>query len=134
MNSTADLREIFYVSTIASDAPLRVVADIAVKSRNANRLRKITGLLVFDGLHFCQQIEGATQEIGILMESILKDRRHTNVRILHDGPLELRRFGGFSLGYASMDEVDLLDRLAQLRGQAAIDTFLSMLSSLDVHG
>ncbi len=132
MHTTSGLHEILYVSTIAADAPIRVVADIAVKSRSANQIRQITGLLVFDGMHFCQQIEGSEQEIAALMERIQRDPRHTNIELLHHGPLAERRFRRWSLGYTSVDDVDALERLQQLQGQAAVDAFVAMLSSLDV--
>ena len=132
MTTPLRLHEILYVSTIAADAPISVVADIAVRSRSVNQIREITGLLVFDGMHFCQQIEGNEQEIAELMERIQQDPRHNHIRILHDAPLAHRRFGGFSLGYTSVEDVDALERLAQLQGQAAVDALLAMLSSLDV--
>lgn len=132
MTTPLRLHEILYVSTIAADAPLRVVADIAVKSRSVNQIREITGLLVFDGMHFCQQIEGNEQEIAELMERIQQDPRHTYIRILHDAPLAHRRFGGFSLGYTSGEDVDALERLAQLQGQAAVDAFMALLANLDM--
>ena len=134
MQTTTGLQEILYVSTLAADAPLRVVADIAVKSRSNNQRLDITGLLIFDGMHFCQQLEGSAQELAALMERIRQDPRHTDVAILHQGPLDQRRFRRFSLGYTSAEDVDALERLQQLQGQAAVDAFLAMLSSLDVDG
>ncbi|MEO6321735.1 MAG: BLUF domain-containing protein [Polaromonas sp.] len=134
MQTTTGLQEILYVSTLAADAPLRVVADIAVKSRSTNQQRDITGLLVFDGMHFCQQLEGSAQEVAALMERIRQDPRHTDVAVLHHGPLDQRRFRRFSLGYTSVEDVEALERLQQLQGQAAVDAFVAMLSSLDVDG
>jgi len=133
--TTTGLQEIIYVSTIATtDAPLRVVADIAVKSRTSNQKLDITGLLIFDGMHFCQQIEGGGQPLVALMERIRQDPRHTHVAVLHHGPLEKRRFGGFSLGYTSVEDIEALERLEQLQGQAAVDAFVALLPHLDVDG
>lgn len=134
MQNISGLHEILYVSKLAADAPIRVVADIAVKSRSANHSRDITGLLVFDGMHFCQQFEGSDVEVSALMERIRRDPRHTNVEVLHHGPLAKRRFRSFSLGYTSVEDVEELQRLEQLQGQAAIDAFAAMLSSLDIDG
>lgn len=130
-NSTA-LHEIIYVSTLADDAPIRVVADIATKSRITNRALNVTGLLVFDGVNFCQQLEGGAQALEELLARIRQDPRHTQFTVLHHGPLDKRRFWNFSLGYTSAEDVEALERLRQLHGQAAVDAFLELLSGLDV--
>ena len=132
MQNKAQLHEFLYFSKLAADAPIHVVADIARKSRIANRSRDITGLLIFDGMHFCQQFEGSDTEVAGLMERIRQDPRHTNIELLHYGPLAERRFKRWSLGYTLMDDVDALARLEQLRGQAAVDAFMGMISSLDL--
>jgi len=130
----SDLHEIIYVSTLADDAPVRVVADIAIKSRSNNQRADITGLLVFDGLHFCQQLEGCAREVAAAMARIQGDPRHRNVEVLHQGPLDQRRFTRFSLGYTSVEDIELLERLQQLKGQAAVEAFVALLAGLDVDG
>ena len=134
MPNISSLHEILYVSQLAADAPIRVVADIAAKSRVANQSRDITGLLVFDGMRFCQQFEGSGIEVAALMDRIRQDPRHTQVEVLHHGPLAERRFRRWSLAYTLVDDVEAFERLKQLRGQAAIDAFLAMLPGLDLEG
>lgn len=133
-NTSKPLHEILYVSTLAPDAPICVVADIAAWSRVANQSRDITGLLVFDGIHFCQQFEGSGIEVAALMDRVRQDPRHTDVELLHHGPLAGRRFGRWSLGYTLVDDVEAFDRLKRLQGQAAIDAFVGMLPKLDLEG
>lgn len=128
----ANLEEIIYVSTLAADAPIRVVADIAMKARNHNKEADITGLLVFDGLHFCQQLEGAAAKVAEAMARIRLDPRHQDVAIVYQGPLDKRRFSRFSLGYTSVEDIELLERLQLLRGQAAVNAFVDLLAGLDV--
>ena len=132
--SPTDLHEIIYVSTLADDAPIRVVADIAVKARTNNRQTDITGLLVFDGLHFCQQLEGCARDVDAAMARIQGDPRHCNVEVLHHGPLDKRRFRRFSLGYTSGEDIELLERLQRLKGQAAVEAFVDLRSGLAVDG
>ena len=134
LTQSPDLHEIIYVSTLAPDASVQVVADIAVKSRTNNLQADITGLLVFDGLHFCQQLEGCAREVDAAMARIRVDPRHSGVAVLHQGPLDKRRFRRFSLGYTSVEDIELLERLQLLKGQAAVDAFVSLLSGLDVDG
>ena len=134
MQNSPELHEILYVSKLAADTPIRVVADIAGKSRTANQSRDITGLLIFDGMHFCQQFEGSDSEVAGLLERIRHDPRHTDVAILHQGPLAERRFRQWSLGYTSVDDIEVLSRLERLQGQAAVEAFMGMLPGLDLEG
>lgn len=132
MPTAAKFHEVLYVSTMAPGAPISIVADIALKARIANQAMDITGLLVFDGMRFCQQLEGRRKEVMALTERIRQDPRHTDIEILHHGPLAERRFRRFSLGYISVDEIDVLEWMEQLDGQAAIDAFVALLPSLDM--
>ena len=132
MITTSVLYEILYVSTIAADAPIRVVADIAVKARAVNQERGITGLLIFDGMHFCQQLEGSEEDISMLMGKIAGDPRHTQMHVLHQGQLDKRRFRRFSLGFTSVEDIELLERMQQMKGQVAVDALMDLLSSLDL--
>lgn len=126
------LYEILYVSTLAPEAPLSVVADIAAKARQANAERDITGLLIFDGMRFCQQLEGGQKQVLALLERIRQDTRHINMQILHHGELAARRFRRFSLGYCTVEDDDVLERVEQMDGQVALDAFVGLLSRLDL--
>ena len=103
MHTSSSLYEVLYVSTIAPDAPVSVVAGIAAKARISNQQRGITGLLIFDGQRFCQQLEGTQKQVLSLVERIRLDPRHIDVNVVHHGPLAVRRFKQFDLGYASVD-------------------------------
>jgi Sensors of blue-light using FAD len=127
----AQLYEAIYVSTIAPGLPISSVADIAGKSRIANQINEITGLLIFDGMRYCQQLEGAPKQVLKLMEKIRHDPRHVNVEIIHHGELASRRFKSFSLGYTTVEDPEVLERLEKLDGQAAITAFLALLSQVD---
>ena len=131
MPTSSSLYEVLYVSTIAPDAPLSVVADIVRKARPSNQARDITGLLIFDGQRFCQQLEGSQKQVLSLVERIRADPRHTDVHVVHHGLLATRRFRQFDLGYTSQDD-DALARLAQLDGLAAMDAFSALLANVDL--
>ncbi|MCJ7798735.1 MAG: BLUF domain-containing protein [Polaromonas sp.] len=131
LNPTIRLYEVIYVSTLAPKAPISVVATIARKARPANHERGITGLLIFDGMRFCQQLEGSQQAVLALLERIRQDARHVNVEILHHGALAERRFKCFSLGYPSADSDEALAQLERLEGQGAVDAFVAMLPAID---
>lgn len=124
--------EVLYVSTMAPNAPLSVIADIAKKSRLANIRRDITGLLIFDGMRFSQQLEGKQADVLDLLERILHDPRHVNIEVVHHAPLAERRFGGFHLGYTAVDDGDELGWLEKLDGQVALDAFLALQARADL--
>ena len=104
------------------------------RSSTLTRQADITGMLVFDGQHFCQQLEGCAREVNEAMARIQCDPRHRGVEVVHHGPLDKRRFSRFSLGYTSGEDIELLERLQRLKGQAAVDAFVALLSGLDVDG
>lgn len=129
---TPPLHEVLYVSTLADGQPVSIIADIAATARVFNESQNITGLLVFDGMRFCQQLEGERKAVMALLERIRQDPRHTNIEVLHHAPLAQRRFRRFSLAYTTVDDVDVLERLEQLDGEAAMDLFVSLLATLDL--
>lgn len=133
MNKVAELHEVLYLSTLAPGAPIKTVADIAARARPANEAADITGLLVFDGMQFCQHIEGPRKAVLALTERIRQDTRHVDVDILYHGPLAQRRFRCFGLGYTAVEEVDVLPLLRDVGAEAALAQFLALVSTLDLH-
>ena len=81
MHPVPKIIEVLYVSTIHPAAAISVVADIAAKARVWNLAHQLTGLLIFDGMRFCQQIEGPQKGVLALIERISADARHLNVTI-----------------------------------------------------
>ncbi|MDO8371044.1 MAG: BLUF domain-containing protein [Polaromonas sp.] len=134
MNKVSELHEVLYLSTLAPGAPLKVIADIASRARKANEAAGITGLLVFDGMQFCQHIEGPRKAVLALTERIRQDPRHVDVDILYHGPLAQRRFRHFGLAYTAVEDVDVLVRLRDVGAEAALTQFLALVSTLDLDG
>ena len=129
--TSAQLYETIYVSTLAPGRPVSSVGEIAGKARVSNPVQGITGLLIFDGMRFCQQLEGMKRQVVGLMEKIRRDPRHTNLEIVHYGELASRRFYNFSLGYTTVEDPEVLERLEKLQGLAAVSAFVALLSQVD---
>jgi len=132
MQKTPELHEVLYASTLAPESPVKVVSQIAAQARRANEASGITGLLIFDGMRFCQQIEGPREEVLALIQRIRLDSRHTGMEILHQGSLEARRFRRFSLGYAAVDDKDVLAELENASSEQAVAQFLALIPGLDL--
>ena len=131
MKPPTDIYELIYVSTMAPTSPISVVASIAAMSRKLNALKGITGMLIFDGLRFCQQFEGNQEDVLALFERISRDPRHDAVTLIYHGPLQARRFKSFSLAFTSADDIEVLSRLEALKGHTGLAAFSELLPTLD---
>lgn len=125
-SSLTTLYEVLYVSVLAPGVPVSAVAAIASHARAANAQRGITGLLVFDGNCFCQQLEGMQKNVLSTMDCICQDPRHVQVSVVHQGRLAARRFSSFSLAFSTVEDADFLTELALLDGEAALQAFESL--------
>ncbi|MFT4195263.1 BLUF domain-containing protein [Ottowia sp.] len=128
------LYEFLYCSTLAEDRSPTVVGQILARARPHNEAYGITGLLVFDGQHFCEHLEGPRAPLEALMARIAGDSRHTGVYIAHEGSLAERRYQRFDMGYAQAEDSGPIGELFALRDEAALARFLALRPGFDVHG
>lgn len=128
----APLHEVLYVSTLAPGQPVGIVATIAAHARLSNIRDGITGLLVFDGQRFCQQLEGPRGPLLSLVERIRSDPRHTGMEVLHQAALDQRRFQRFSLAFSTLEDEDALPRMESLAGHQAMAAFESLAVDLEM--
>jgi hypothetical protein len=77
---------------------MRELQRVAV---SRNRRRKITGALVYDDRWFAQALEGEIQFVEEILDSILRDTRHANVKITSTTIVSERLFARWSLGFAA---------------------------------
>lgn len=124
------LYQVLYVSTICAEQPLSVVAAIVHHARAANAERGISAMLIFDGVHFCQLLEGEQRPVLSLTDRICNDKRHQNVEVLKHGPADRRRFEGFELAFTNGEDDMSLTHLVALDGQAAVDAFDALCARL----
>ncbi|MGL4495283.1 MAG: BLUF domain-containing protein, partial [Beijerinckiaceae bacterium] len=86
------------------------------QERNARHA--ITGVLLFNGKHFIQAIEGDDIDIDYLMSLILSDPRHHHVSVLSEETIAAREFSDWSMQlvrFQSRDDIhhSFLQRLPQ---------------------
>lgn len=129
-----DLHEILYCSVLAPDQSASVVGQIASQARSRNAARDVSGILVFDGLRFCEHLEGPRDVILRLMDQIGQDPRHVDVQVLYNGALDQRRYRRFDMGLSDSEDVDHLAEIQQLDGDAALARFLALRPGFDVNG
>lgn len=98
------------------------------KARVRNASLNVTGILLFDGSHFVQLLEGPPQAVEALFDTIQRDPRHGSVvRLLRDqGPF--RRFEGDQMAMIDLREFEaarvpslILDKMKKQARLAASD-------------
>ncbi len=94
-----NLKQVFYVSSIAEGVDDHTVRNILAISRRNNRMLDVTGCLSFTGRHFAQVLEGREEAIAELTRRIANDHRHAEFRLLLDRPLTLREYPLWSMAY-----------------------------------
>ena len=91
-----ELRRVIYVSEKVGSSEQDVTDIINASARN-NQGKKITGCLLVGKTSFLQILEGPSDAIQSLYNTISEDNRHTNVKSLCDEPLETRLFSDWSM-------------------------------------
>jgi hypothetical protein len=84
---------------IADELANQEVQAISHKSIISNKRKDITGALIFTGTHFCQFLEGPDDAVSSLAGKIRRDPRHTDIWVVHQEAITVRRFASWSMGY-----------------------------------
>jgi Sensors of blue-light using FAD len=92
---------LLYVSRAAfqSGSEDRQLISILAAARQRNPSMGITGALIHMSGYFAQVLEGEAPPVNQLMIDILRDRRHSEVRIIEVVPVSKRRFADWSMGW-----------------------------------
>ncbi|ACB24558.1 MULTISPECIES: BLUF domain-containing protein [Methylobacterium] len=112
---------LLYVSRrLATPADIR---DIVETSRVRNARLQVTGALVASRNRFAQILEGPRAALDALMDSIRRDRRHTEVEVVMHADIERRRFPEWTLAYSGTSVfvdglIEALAKRADTRGHA----------------
>jgi hypothetical protein len=91
------LKSLTYTSLARLDLAAEDIEAIHRTARELNALDGVTGLLVFNGTHFLQIIEGAKAAIDDLVERLRRDPRHGGFEIRDQRVIEHRSFPGWSM-------------------------------------
>jgi len=91
------LTSVTYTSLARLDLQASDLEDIHRTARDQNAIEGITGLLIFNGTHFLQIIEGSAEAIEDLIEKLRRDPRHTGFEIRDRRKVEERSFPDWSM-------------------------------------
>jgi hypothetical protein len=91
------LTSVTYTSLARIDLQTSDLENIHQTARELNAIDGITGLLVFNGTHFLQIIEGADSAIDDLIDRLRRDPRHNGFEIRDRRKVEERSFPEWSM-------------------------------------
>ncbi len=95
-----------YASRAAATLSAAALDEILVQSYRNNPQRGITGLLCFTSEVFVQVLEGGRDEVCELYNTIVRDDRHSQVRLLAYEEIAERRFGNWTMGQVDAQTVN----------------------------
>jgi hypothetical protein len=91
------LKCVTYTSLAALDLDEDQLRAIQGAARDLNGIDGISGLLLFNGTHFLQWIEGPPDAIDELIERLRRDPRHGGVEIRDERMTDSRMFGDWTM-------------------------------------
>lgn len=105
------LTTILYRSHLHNHVPINMIQDMVTKANSSNQLCGVTGILLFDGLHFFQLLEGPDAAVKEIYHRIGIDSRHHNLVTLMQDVAPARRFGNVGMELFDLREHDKADAL-----------------------
>jgi hypothetical protein len=100
------LVRLLYASRATAPLKAAVQDSILEQSRRHNPARGITGILCYSDDLFLQVLEGSRDEVCELYNTIVRDQRHQDVRILSFEEIRERRFGHWTMGHVNLAKVN----------------------------
>ena len=76
------------------------IEKLVAVSRSRNKSLDLTGALISTEGNFAQILEGPSSSVTQVMESILRDPRHTDIVIVSDHAQSQRRFANWAMAYS----------------------------------
>lgn len=110
------LTTLIYRSHLQSGASFQSIKDMVSTANTHNEKMGITGVLLFNGTHFLQLLEGEEVAVMQLYEKIRRDVLHSNIVELLRDYAPYRRFGGAGMELIDIrlyDKDECLDRVLQ---------------------
>lgn len=87
------LSTLIYRSQLAASVSPESVLALVERARAKNAAAEVTGILLFDGQHFFQVLEGSVEAVFTVFQRISRDDRHFNLIELMRDYAPARRFG-----------------------------------------
>lgn len=110
-----------FVSTEYTNGIEPNVARILLKSRANNKKNGLVGVLYFGDGCFFQCLEGVTDAVDKLYDTLLKDNRHKDLKILSRKQIESLSFSDWSMKHVPLE--DEMKNLLKSQGLKKFDPY-----------
>ena len=97
-------KQVIYCSKLLPEYDLKEVYSILKKARETNPELGLSGYLIFGNDCFIQILEGFNAPLKMLMQKIMVDKRHTNIKVLQDEEIKFLEFQNWAMGFANLTE------------------------------
>ena len=101
----AALSKVVYRSRAVRALSSAELQDLTRVAQARNSREALTGVMLYDNQRFFQWLEGPADSVASVMDSIVADRRHTDVEILDRRPADTRMFADWSMKLATPEPV-----------------------------
>ncbi|ESP94549.1 MULTISPECIES: BLUF domain-containing protein [Pseudoalteromonas] len=128
-----ELIELIYISTVTNPLCDEELESLRRQCAAANQLRGISGMLLYDGHHFMQVIEGEKPKVEQLFEHIKQDKRHNNVEALICNPIKKRNFRKWAMGLIDLDKSPSYRKVKKSRPHRRLPLSYKLLKSFRNH-
>ncbi|SHJ30312.1 Sensors of blue-light using FAD [Hymenobacter daecheongensis DSM 21074] len=102
------MHHIVYQSSAVGEPTAASLRLLLQHSRIKNGRLNVTGLLLYGKGEFLQVLEGETDVVRALYETIKLDHRHKDVATLSDGIIPVRVFKDWTMGFQQLADEDFV--------------------------
>ncbi|EMN1228617.1 TPA: diguanylate phosphodiesterase [Enterobacter roggenkampii] len=110
------LTTLIYRSHLRADTPIQSIVDMVSEANSRNERAGVTGVLLFNGVHFFQLLEGDETAVRQIYKKICMDALHFNIVELLSDYAPYRRFGRSGMELIDIrlfSKEECLDRVLQ---------------------
>jgi len=101
------LIQLIHLSRASRPMSLSALVGLMVQCRERNRIEGITGVLMYHDQQFVQLLEGDTQVVAEVYDTICRDARNTRSRVVFEGATPGRDFPEWSMAFLAPDVIGL---------------------------
>ncbi|TMP38738.1 hypothetical protein CWB98_06175 [Pseudoalteromonas rubra] len=127
------LVELIYVSTVTAPLSDEQLIELSRYCKSTNQLMGISGMLLYDGHHFMQVIEGEREHVERLYKKIQQDSRHSGVAALIVNDIARRNFARWSMGVIDLSKHASYRKVKNLRPHRRLPLSYKLLKSFRDH-
>lgn len=119
--------QVTYISSATRPFSSEELQDMLQRFRENNARLGVTGMLLYGNQTFLQVLEGEERTVNGLMETIRRDPRHHDFRVLERKQVERREYADWSMGFkrVSGDDLRAVEGLTDLGEKDFTPAFLA---------